>query len=136
MIIGHLPAGYIASKLLSRTFKAQGTAYKQFMWAGALGAYAPDLDMVYFYIVDHRQHHHHSYWTHFPIVWVSLLFFSLMWLYMARNRCCATLAVIFSLNGLIHLFLDTIVGAIWWFAPFIDKSFALFIVPALYKPWW
>jgi inner membrane protein len=59
-----------------------------------------------------------------------------MWLYMARNRSCATLAVIFSLNGLIHLFLDTIVGDIWWFAPFIDKSFALFIVPALYKPWW
>jgi len=35
-----------------------------------------------------------------------------------------------------HLLLDTIVGDIWWFAPFIDKPFAFFTVPALYKPWW
>jgi inner membrane protein len=34
------------------------------------------------------------------------------------------------------MLLDSIVGDIWWFAPFVDKSFALFTVPALYHPWW
>jgi len=32
--------------------------------------------------------------------------------------------------------LDSIVGDIWWFAPFVDQRFSLFTVPALYKPWW
>jgi hypothetical protein len=32
--------------------------------------------------------------------------------------------------------LDSIVGDIWWFAPFIDKPYALFTVPAIYTPWW
>lgn len=32
--------------------------------------------------------------------------------------------------------LDSVVGDIWWFAPFVDRPFALFTVPALYKPWW
>ena len=25
---------------------------------------------------------------------------------------------------------------VWWFAPFIDKPFALASVPAVYHPWW
>jgi inner membrane protein len=48
----------------------------------------------------------------------------------------AALAVIFSLNGLLHMVLDTVVGDIWWFAPFVDKPYAFFTVPAVYKPWW
>jgi inner membrane protein len=43
---------------------------------------------------------------------------------------------IFSAGGLLHMVLDSVVGDIWWFAPFIDRPFALFTVPALYTPWW
>lgn len=136
MIIGHLPAGYVASKLLFRYFEARGAVYKPFLWMGVLGAIAPDLDMVYFHLIDHRQHHHHTYWTHFPIVWACLFLISMSWLYAARATSYGTLAVIFSLNGLIHMLFDSIVGDIWWFAPFVDKPFAFFTVPALYKPWW
>lgn len=32
--------------------------------------------------------------------------------------------------------LDSIVGDVWWFAPLLDRPFALFTVPALYQPWW
>ncbi|MFH2043848.1 MAG: metal-dependent hydrolase [Pseudomonadota bacterium] len=136
MIIGHLPVGYITSKLIFPRFSSRCISINAFILAGILGALAPDLDMLYFHLVDHRQHHHHTYWTHYPIVWGILLLISLVLLKTMRLSNRPVFMFIFSLNGLIHMFIDTIVGDIWWFAPFIDKPFALFTVPALYKPWW
>lgn len=43
------------------------------MTAALLGAIAPDLDLFYFYTLDGRQHHHYSYWTHYPSVWFALM---------------------------------------------------------------
>jgi hypothetical protein len=136
MIIGHLPAGFILSTLLLPRFQMAGVACTRFLLTGMLGSIAPDFDMVYFYLVDHRRHHHHAYFTHFPLAWASLLLVSTLWLLSERQKRGATLAFIFSLNGLAHLALDSIAGDIWWFAPFINKRFSLFTVPALYKPWW
>jgi inner membrane protein len=136
MFIGHLPAGFITAKLLFPRFKTALVSQKTFLAWGMLGAIAPDIDMLYFYLIDHRQHHHHSYFTHFPILWLLLLLTSILWFRLSLQRKKATLAVIFSLGGFIHMILDTIVGDIWWFMPFIDKPFALATVPAIYKPWW
>jgi inner membrane protein len=136
MFFAHLPAGYISSKLLLPRFALPGAASRPFMLAGMVGAIAPDLDMIYFYLADHRQYQHHTYLPHLPIVWIGLLIASAIWLYTGRFKNNASLAIIFSLNGLIHMFLDTIVGGIWWFAPFIDKPFRFFNAPALHKPWW
>lgn len=136
MIIGHLPAGYIASRLLFPRIGHHGVAWKSFLLAGMFGAIAPDLDMIYFHLIDHRQHHHHTYWSHFPLVWISLLLVSTAWFYSCHERRFSLLAIVFSFNGFIHMLLDTIVGDIWWFAPFVDKPFAFFVVPSLYKPWW
>lgn len=109
---------------------------KLLVGAGMAGAIAPDVDMLYFYLVDQRQHHHHTYFTHFPVVWLTLLLLSLLWMGMSRRKTGPTLATVFALNGFIHLLLDSIVGDIWWLAPAVDRSFALFTVPALYQPWW
>jgi hypothetical protein len=137
LIIGHLPAGYIASRLLAVRLAADGVNERLFVATGMSGAIAPDLDMLYFYLVDQRQHHHHTYFTHVPIVWASMLLASVIfWMSAGRNKALAVLAVIFSLNGFIHLLLDSIVGDIWWLAPFVDRPFSLFTVPALYEPWW
>lgn len=136
MIIGHLPAGYVISRLLARYVEPLGVSRGAFLWAGVIGALAPDLDMFYFYLVDHRQHHHHTYITHYPIVWLVLLALSIIWLYSASANKHSAYAVIFSLNGFAHMLFDTIVGDIWWFAPWLDNPFAFFTVPALYKPWW
>ena len=170
MFIAHLPAGYICSKYAIPLFKKQGINSWYFIAAGIAGALTPDLDMLYFYFVDQRQHHHHTYWSHYPIVWFSLLCVSMVWLrwasvkqfaaisrdgvyaargqesgaaidrdgvYAARGQeSGAVLALIFSLNGFVHMLLDTVVGDIWWFAPFVDKPFALFSVASVYKPWW
>jgi hypothetical protein len=135
-MIGHMPAGYVVSKLLLPRFAACGLDPKWFLCAGILGAVAPDLDMFYFHLIDHQQHHHHTYVTHFPILWGSLMLASAIWLMLARDRKWPALAAVSSLNGMIHMLLDSIVGDIWWLAPFVDRPFALFAVPALYKPWW
>jgi LexA-binding, inner membrane-associated putative hydrolase len=136
MFIGHLPAGFITAKLLFLRFEASSVSYKNFLVWGMLGAIAPDIDLLYFYLIDHRQHLHHSYFTHFPLSWFSLLILSTAWFYFAMPRKNAALAIIFSLGGFIHLFLDTTVGGIQWFAPFVNKPFSLATVPAIYKPWW
>ncbi len=134
--MGHLPSGYIASKLLFPRFESSGVSRKPFFWAGIFGSVAPDLDMAYFYFVDHRRHLHHTYWTHFPIVWAGLLLISLVWFRASSGGRKGAISTIFTLCGFIHLLLDSIVGNIWWFAPFIDRPFTLFSVPALYRPWW
>ena len=136
MFIGHLPAGYIISRLWLDKASYRHISHQSFVVAGMLGAVFPDIDMFYFYLVDHRQHHHHHYPTHYPIIWFFLLLLSLNWRYFRRDSQAALWSLVFTLNAFIHLFLDTIVGDIWWFAPFIDKSFAFFNVPALYHPWW
>ncbi|HLF98050.1 MAG TPA: metal-dependent hydrolase [Methylococcaceae bacterium] len=136
MIIGHLPAGYIASTLLFPRFEVPGLARKAFLAAGMLGAVAPDLDMFYFHLIDHRAHSHHSYVSHFPVVWLTLLSLSSLWHRQATNPARPALAVIFTLNGFIHMFLDYIAGNIHWLAPFVNEPFSLFEVAATHQPWW
>lgn len=136
MIIAHLPAGYVTSKLLHARLNAREAAFKPFLYAGLLGAIAPDLDKVYLYLAHDRRLHHHTLWLHFPIVWAVLLLVSLIWFHAARARIAAALAVIFSVNGLLHMVLDTVAGDIWWLAPFVDQPFSLFAVPGRYSPWW
>lgn len=136
MILGHLPAGYITAKLLYKHCQQRITSYKAFMFWGLLGSVSPDFDMLYFHLIDHRQHHHHSYASHFPIVWIPLLALSILLLRLKPRRPFAVFAFVFCLGGFIHLLLDSIVGDIWWLAPFIDKPFALATVPAKFHPWW
>jgi inner membrane protein len=136
MIIGHLPAGYVLSKLLTDKLARAGINPRYVSVACIIGAIAPDFDMLYFHLVDNRQHHHHTYWSHYPIVWLALLVTALVWYRFASVNSKARLAVVFSLTGFMHLLLDSIVGDIWWIAPFFDQPYAIFTVPALYKPWW
>ena len=136
MIIAHLPAGYLISKLLHRRLHwCQIASQKTFIVAGTIGAVAPDLDMIYFHLVDHRQHHHHSFWPHFPILWLVLLGVSVLsWLHKPSRP--SVLAIVFSLNGWVHVVLDTVVGDIRWLAPIDDRAFSMAAVPAVYHPWW
>lgn len=136
MIIGHLPAGFIASALLFARFEVPGMTRKAFLAAGMLGAVAPDLDLFYFYFVDQRAHSHHSYVTHFPVLWLLLLGLAILRHRRAGDRGRSALAIIFTLNGFLHMFLDYIAGNIRWLAPFVNEPFSLFEVAAVYQPWW
>lgn len=136
MFIGHLPAGYVSVKLLYKQFANTGVAARYFVLAGMIGAVAPDLDMFYFYLIDNRQNHHHTYWPHFPALWLAFLVASSTWFICTTKKAGASLALIFSMSGIVHMLLDSIVGDVWWFAPLIDKSYAIFTVEAIYEPWW
>ncbi len=136
MIIGHTPAGYITAKKVLERLSLAPALHRKFILASILGALAPDSDILYFYLIAHRQNHHHSYPTHFPIVWFSILAVTLMYYKIARKKYHAGLALIFAFSGSVHIMLDTVAGSIRWLAPFSDKPYTVFTVPALYKPWW
>lgn len=136
MFVAHLPAGYLAGSLIAERWRPVGLTRQALLTAGMLGAIAPDFDLLYFYFVDARQTHHHQYWTHLPLLWLGLLALTLGWLAQSTSKTRATLALVFVLNGILHLLLDTLVGDIWWLYPWRDQPFALFTVPALHQPWW
>jgi inner membrane protein len=136
MFIAHLPIGYLVSKVIYTRLMSQGIGARGIVISGMCGSIAPDLDLFYFYLIDNRQHNHHSYWTHYPSVWICLMLVPLAFIHLKRARAFALLAIIFSLNGLIHMVLDSIAGVIHWFAPFVFNAYSLVTVPALYQPWW
>lgn len=136
MFIAHIPSGYVFSTMLverARNLRVSATAV---IASGVLGAWVPDFDMAYFYLFDHRQTHHHKYFSHWPLVWLMLLAVSAIWLRRSRSSKASLLALIFCSGCMLHLVLDSLVGDIWWFAPFVDRPFAMFAVPALFDPWW
>src|SRR4051794_5179826 len=118
VLIAHLPAGYLVSRALSRRWILFGLA----------GSVFPDIDLLWFYLVDHRQHMHHSYWTHIPIFWAFI------------GALCELFALgwparLFVGNALVHLVLDTVQGGIAWAYPFSDERFVFVRVPALHGHW-
>ncbi len=133
MHFAHLPAGYITSRLLFKHFKLRAVSYRQFIFWGLFGSIAPDFDLIYFLVfsdnIDQATQTyttHHTYITHFPIFWLSLLIISFLWMKWSRHRSqAASLAVIFTLGGFIHMILDVIADSTLVFAPFDNKAYSL-----------
>ena len=136
MIIAHAPSGYILATLLIRRMAQVPVTARALIVAGVAGAFAPDLDMAYFHLIDNRQTHHHKYISHWPILWLSLTVLAAFWFGYVRQSRAAALALVFCLGGVLHVILDSFVGDIWWFAPFVDQPYAMFTVPARFSPWW
>lgn len=126
MLIAHLPSGY----LLGRSGHARGAA----MAAALFGAVAPDLDMIWFHLVDHGRVLHHEYWSHLPAFWLIVTLVTLPLLRLLAPRylrpACFFLAGVF-----LHLILDTLVGGIIWGWPLDHRQIKLFEVPARYGHW-
>ena len=131
MFIAHAPSGYLLGVLLQRIRRSP-----VILLACVIGATLPDLDLLYFYLVDGRQTHHHRYFSHWPLLWLGLTLLSAIWLALRRSSAAAGTALAFALGGMLHMLLDSFVGDIWWLAPFHDHAYALFSVPARFQPWW
>lgn len=136
MFAAHIPSGYILSVTLLEKLRSVPASTSAVICAGVIGALAPDLDMIYFYLIDHRQTHHHKYITHWPILWLTLLLVSEVWMHFSKKPKAAFLSLTFCLGSVLHVVLDSFVGDIWWFAPFNDRPYAMFTVPAVFEPWW
>ncbi|HCU25257.1 MAG TPA: hypothetical protein DF383_09580, partial [Deltaproteobacteria bacterium] len=119
MFVAHLPAGYLGTRAFLRLFKkpaaCRGDSSKDkdltpkfFLAVGLLGSVFPDLDLIYFYTLDHRQHLHHSYWVHIPVYWLAV--FGLGWLgcSLFRRPTLVLYFAVFCANVFLHLFLDTL----------------------------
>lgn len=132
MFIAHLPAGY----LLAQTIRSSALRRKAVMAAALLGAIAPDLDLLYFYTLDAREHYHHSYWTHYPAVWLALTLGAWSMSRVTRWSAGGIWLLIFSTSGFVHILLDCIAGDIPLFAPWSLRFYALATVPAQLHPWW
>lgn len=129
MIIGHLPAAYLAFK----SFAPRKLARSVFI-AGLIGGVAPDLDMLWFHFVDGKQHHHHDYLTHRPILWIGLLLLFLLLRTTHRHQTSA-MGVAFALGALLHLSLDSIAGKIAWAWPISDHAVPLVVVQPTHSHW-
>lgn len=130
MLLAHLPAGYILTTYLQKKLNTG-----RFLWIGLLASLLPDIDLVYFYALDHRQNLHHGYWIHLPVYWLMISLSALAIIHLTKKREYYSALIIFSANLFLHLILDTIVGKIQWLYPFSSQTFYLFDVPAKYDFW-
>ena len=134
--MAHIPAGYIASKFLLSRFHLEPSKTKWLLLLGLLGSVSPDLDMFYFYLIDNRQHAHHSYWTHIPFYWISLLTICYIVAAIFKSRFLVATATVFIGCVLLHLSLDTFAGSgIKWLHPFQNLNFNIFSIPARHGYW-
>ena len=123
MICAHLPAAYLLTKTSEKIFKI-----KLNLIIALIAGITPDLDLIYFYLIDNCQHLHHSYWTHIPFYWIAIYF---LMLFISKYRAGVNL---FFANILLHLMLDTHVGQIKWLFPFRDQYYYLFTVESYFGP--
>jgi inner membrane protein len=123
MLVAHLPSGYV----LARVAGVSGRPFA----AALTGSVLPDIDMVWFHLVDHGAVHHHRYWTHVPGFWAIV---ALVTLPLLRGTARLTAALLLAAVGL-HLVLDSVGGGIMWLWPFSDHLFSLIEVPATQSHW-
>ena len=135
MFVAHLAAGYLSTVACQRLLPKQnlGPSAKTVLLIGLLASVLPDFDLLYFYFIDQRQSTHHSYWTHFPSLWLllGLAAVAILW----RRREWLPLLCIVEVNLLLHLALDSIVGGIAWLGPWFMQYSVLVHVPA-HHDWW
>lgn len=132
MFIAHLPAGYLLNRGIGSRI---GRSPRWALAAGLVGSVFPDLDLVYFYLLDHQQHVHHSYWIHKPLYWAAIALVFHAWVCVSRSEGMRVAGLFFFPNVFGHLVLDTWVGHIRWLSPFTERSFALVEVPARFDGW-
>lgn len=127
MITAHLPAGYLLATAGNiRGFVAFG--------ARLLGSIFPDFDLIWFYLIDNRQFHHHLYWVHIPGFWLPLAAALYGAAYLAGQRVPAPVG--WFLCGIaLHIALDSVVGGVAWLWPVNNTIYTMMTVPASQPHW-
>ena len=131
MFIAHLPAGYLVSRALAGRCPQRAGLIA----TGLLASVVPDLDLLWFYLVDNRQTPHHSYIFHWPLFWIGLACAGLIVTRALRWRRGEPFILTALCCLLLHMVLDSVAAEIAWFAPFSSWELHLFEVPARHD-WW
>ena len=127
MIAAHLPAGYLQ-------YRAMGRRGKAALSAALAGSMAPDLDMIWFHLVDHGTIHHHRYWPHIPAVWLGLLALAAL-IWRVHPAPWVRWFMVFASACLVHMVLDTLAGGIMWLWPLDQHLYVWVTVPATRSHW-
>ena len=134
MLLGHLPAGYLASTAALARLGVGAVARRRLMAAALVASVAPDLDLLFFYGVD-RGVHHHAFVTHWPVLWVGLAASGALLGAVLGRRLWVLGALVVGAGGLLHLALDSIAGEVRWLAPWSVASVTLAEVPPRFDSW-
>ena len=131
MLIAHLPAGYLLTKYIQKA-----TGKRKYIWLGLIASILPDIDLFYFYLIDSKQTNHHDYFTHFPMFWGLMLFYSVgfVYLFLHKKKAYFFLCIFYS-NIFLHMLLDSYAGYIKWFYPVFYVKTNLIEISANYD-WW
>lgn len=132
MFIGHIPAGYVFARAIKKHITLKPLALITIV---VIASVFPDLDLLYFYTIDQRQHLHHSYWFHLPIFWIAIYAAAIGLAYLRRSKFILTTATFWFLLILLHLVLDSITGGILWLYPLNAEYYRFVDIPAVHG-WW
>ena len=132
MIIAHLPAGYLLTKVLSLKFEP-GRALG--LWiCGLTASLLPDLDILWFHIEGGVRNHRY-YPTHWPLTWTALFLAAVIVAMAVKRKDLLIYPVVIYANLLFHLLLDCLAGPVFYAAPFFWDRIHLIHVPAVYSHW-
>ena len=133
MLIAHIPAGYITSKVASKTVKKEHTP--SLVISSFIFSVWHDLDLIYFYFFDSTKTFHHLYFPHLPIVMITAFIVTLPLYCLKKFEKFRIYHILFFVNWLIHLILDTFTGGIAWLYPFNNEIFLFIDIPANFNHW-
>lgn len=137
MFIAHLPAGYLATRLIIDRRSPPRPLRRRLLVLGMIASVLPDLDLLWFYLVSDRRQVHHAYLPHLPLAWITVFAAAALVLWMRRTGGPAWLGLlVVAANILLHQLLDTIAGGIRWLWPFSRTEFVMSHVEARYQPWY
>ena len=134
MFIAHMPAGFLLARYVLRK-EQDHPAYISLFLIGLIASIAPDFDLAYFYLIDNRQHPHHSYWTHIPVYWMGIYFVLLYPIYKYFNCLGVKVLSLVLFCGLLHMSLDSFASGIRWLYPLTTEYFGLWRITSVYN-WW
>jgi inner membrane protein len=142
MLIAHAPAGYLITRILSRTIfkkyvhpERTDRFYQVLMFTGIIGGIFPDFDFLYQFFFDSKVATHHSYITHIPVFWISIW---CMFVLLGKIRNDIRISIVgttLCASALFHLVCDTLTGVIYWFYPLSGRSVNILKVADIHV-WW
>ncbi len=83
------------------------------MRIGLVSSVLPDVDLLHLYTLNRQQHLHHSYITHWPSFWITLIGLVALLGWGHRQRWVVVSCLVTICNLLLHLVLDSILMRMW-----------------------